>query len=207
MFENSEQLPPRPALPSSNVLINCCCCGHARPAQRFSCRNRSTRLFANSALRLCFFVLNFIAHSICNVSSRASHPHFHPIHSLGSRSPSLSILNVAANVHQLEAVCAATALPIASLIPRFFGENGCSIPSRHKKNTDHQGLLILSCCSKVFFSLELVFVLTAQACLKEGIWLGLFGQPMTRDCDGCRHPRYNNNNCLSLSGGSLPAVF
>lgn len=89
----------------------------------------------------------------------------------------------------------------------IFGENGCPTPSRHKKNTDHQGLLILSCCSKVFFNLELVFVLTAQACLKEGIWLGLFGQPMTRDCDGCRHPRYNNNNCLSLSGGSLPAVF
>lgn len=80
-------------------------------------------------------------------------------------------------------------------------------PIKTQKNTDHQGLLILSCCSKVFFNLELVFVLTAQACLKEGIWLGLFGQPMTRDCDGCRHPRYNNNNCLSLSGGSLPAVF
>lgn len=80
-------------------------------------------------------------------------------------------------------------------------------PIKTQKNTDHQGLLILSCCSKVFFNLELVFVLTAQACLKEGIWLGLFGQPMTRDCDGCRHPRYNNNNCLSLSGGSLPAVL
>lgn len=52
-------------------------------------------------------------------------------------------------------------------------------PIKTQKNTDHQGLLILSCCSKVFFNLELVFVLTAQACLKEGIWLGLFGQPMT----------------------------
>lgn len=80
-------------------------------------------------------------------------------------------------------------------------------PIKTQKNTDHQGLLILSCCSKVFFNLKLGFVLTAQACLKEGIWLGLFGQPMTHDCDGCRHPRYNNNNCLSLSGGSLPAVF
>lgn len=50
-------------------------------------------------------------------------------------------------------------------------------PIKTQKNTDHQGLLILSCCSKVFFNLELVFVLTAQACLKEGIWLGLFGNP------------------------------
>lgn len=206
MFENSEQLPPRPALPSSNVSINCCCCGHARPAQRFSCRNRSTRLFANSALRLCFFVLNFIAHSICNVSSRASHPHFHHIHTLAPEAH-LFHFERCSQCPSVRGSLRCNSTPDSFTHSAIFRRKWLFNPIKTQKNTDHQGLLILSCCSKVFFNLELVFVLTAQACLKEGIWLGLFGQPMTRDCDGCRHPRYNNNNCLSLSGGSLPAVF